>query len=428
MTKPTIRPTLLLLVLSLCMGGSVFAAQISDCQHLVPPDSTFVLANDAPTTLHMLQESPLTLRGEPFGGAHQLFLDLDASGYFFDAEYTLPFAKSFTVVGTRLAPSLLYGINDRAMLRVGMTASFFAGSDSLHGVRPLVSLSYEPLDWMRITMGSLAGSAYHKLPEPLYNPDNWIYDFSENGMQVTTNTAHWNSDTWLDWKHYIELGQPDEERFTFGSCHEVLLFSSLQDYDELLSSRGFSDAAMRDAGWRLTLPAVFMANHRGSITRITDTNAQTSYNESVALRLQHTSTHICGGVYTAHRIAVEPAFFMHHFNDVPVDSIGYGFWPTMRYEWLRLNAPSGRGFSARATVGYWHGTRFYHSELCSPQFDKNKWYDESRNMLTVAVELEHEYRHLNAGALFKLYYDFKEERSDAIFALYLRFKGRWKLL
>ncbi|MCR4828971.1 MAG: hypothetical protein K5864_05860 [Bacteroidales bacterium] len=414
------QPALLLLFVASMLGGVAHAAA-------APPDSTFVLQGESPATLHMLQEPPLTLSGEPDGGAHHLYFDLDASGYFFDSEYTLPFAKSISVVGTRLAPSLLYGINDRALLRVGMTASYFAGSDSLHGVRPMVSLVYEPLDWLRLAVGTLEGSSYHKLPAPLYNPDNWIYDYSENGMQITTTTRRWQSDTWLNWRHYLELGRLEQEYFTFGGRHEVLLLNSLDD-EEMMGSGRFVGTAMRDAGWRLTLPAVFMANHRGGVTSTLDTNAQTSFNESVALRLQYGDAQRVDHVYSSHRLTVEPALFIHHFSDVPVDSVGYGFWPTMSYEWKHLDYHAGRGFSARATVGYWYGTQLYHSVLSSPQFEKNKWYDESRNMLTVALELEHEYRHLNVGALFKLYYDFKEQRSDAIFAFYIRFKDRWRLL
>ena len=132
-----------------------------------------------------------------------LSLDVDANGFFLDAEYATPFAKGYSVAGFRLSPTLVYGINERAQLSVGLNASAFAGLDSLYRLRPTLSLLYKPTRWLTLVAGTLYGSHTHRLDAPVYDPSRWIFNYQEDGLQILTRTNRWCSDTWLDWTHYL---------------------------------------------------------------------------------------------------------------------------------------------------------------------------------------------------------------------------------
>ena len=149
-------------------------------------------------------------------------------------------AKGFTITGFRLAPTLNYGINHRSRLRAGMDLTLFAGMDSLYSVRPILSLIYMPTRWLLITAGTINGGYHHDLGLPAYDPARWITNPVENGLQIETDTRLWNSDTWLDWEHYLKPWTPDQERFTMGSRHEFSVFRSYQQYFTKLTVIGAS--------------------------------------------------------------------------------------------------------------------------------------------------------------------------------------------
>ncbi len=59
--------------------------------------------------------------------AGHLDLSLDATGFFYNVENKLPFAKGYSASGLRLTATLLYGLNVGSDLRAGLYGTMLAG-------------------------------------------------------------------------------------------------------------------------------------------------------------------------------------------------------------------------------------------------------------------------------------------------------------
>jgi len=365
-----------------------------------------------------------------------LFLDLEAEGFFFDAEYATPLAKGFSVTGFRLSPTLSYGISERAMLRVGINATVFAGLDSLYRLRPSLSLIYMPADWITLVAGTLMDDGHHRLPSPVVDPARHIYNYQEEGLQITTSTKHWKSDTWLDWTHYLTPWTPDQERFTMGSRHSIMLLHGTNyryrhaQGDTLKSS----PSAMR----RLTvkLPFHFIASHRGGEVKTIDTNTVTVFNESVGLTLDYNL--IQRGNKT-HTISLNTPFYFYHLEDDKVDNGGWAFHPTVNYALNIVGRRLPSVWSFDGMIGLWHGDHYF-SAMGSPIYWSSNSYsrqhtygipttydDDSRNLVTFGIGIGNEFRNMNMTLRIEGAYDIESHSCDLLFGFYMRYGERFML-
>ncbi len=370
-------------------------------------------------------------------GIHHLILNVDASAFFYDVENAMPFAKGFTITGFRMAPTLNYGINHRSRLRVGMDLTLFAGMDSLYSVRPILSLIYMPTRWLLITAGTINGGYHHDLGLPAYDPARWITNPVENGLQIETDTRLWNSDTWLDWEHYLKPWTPDQERFTMGSRHEFSVFRSYQQYKSSSWAMPMSGPCINyrqytDKVWELSIPMHFLASHRGGEVKTIDTNTVTTFNERLGLRLRYQRSNNTSG--SSHRLQLDMPFYFYHLEDSHLDNGGKGLYPSLRYEFQRNNPNEQRGWCLHTTAGFWHGDHYF-SYLGAPQFFSANSYslqhlhtsatlnEDLRNMITADMAFEHEFHDLKLGIQLNAFYDLTFHKADYIFAFYMRFGG-----
>ena len=381
---------------------------------------------------------PLLRSGTPYSMDltnynHHLYLDIDATGFFYNVENQLPFAKGYTAPGIRFSPTLIYGLNDRTLLRAGVNATLIAGCDSIHELRPILSLTYMPSQHLTLVAGTLYGSTDHRLDMPLYDPQRWIYHRLEEGIQIVTRYNHWRSDTWVDWWHYLVPNTADQEYFTFGSDHTFNIFSSKTNtFNQIIYPPDTADptwAYLQSSGWTLNIPATFLAHHRGGELKTIDTTTLTHFNERIGLR--------CG-----HRVArqyVDHSYSRQWSLDVPVyffhlsthSANGYAFYPSTTFEWQHQ-----RGFQELlilAQCGYWHGNG-YQSYFGLPSFNSTALLAPTadarvRNMITFGLSAEHTYRqNTQVGLSAQLFYDLAFKQLDFTIGLYLRGKQKVKIL
>ncbi|MBP5516505.1 MAG: hypothetical protein J6X86_06095 [Bacteroidales bacterium] len=422
-------------------------------QETVPPRQPITLLNSANSSMHMLYDEPPSTLDMRLSENH-LLLDIDAAGFFFDAEYATPMAKGYTVTGFRLSPTLVYGINNRAQLRVGLNASLFAGLDSMYRLRPTFSLVYKPSEWLTLVAGTIYGSYSHRLDAPVYDPSRWIYNYQEDGLQILTKTKMWSSDTWLDWSHYLTPWTADQERFTMGSQHVVSFFKYTRTTGEPIRPCCAERKAVHDTmcidtivafigdcfrperqSFNIDIPFHFVASHRGGEVKTIDTNTVTTFNERIGVRLQYTSNK-----KHTHRFTLDLPFYYYQLEDKDLDNGGKGFYPMLTYEFKSIDRNERKGWSLLASAGWWHGDHYF-SAYGSPQFWSVNAYSslhmpanaatvnaDMRNMLTFSAAVEHEYRGLNIGLNVNAYYDTDLKKTDLLFGFYMRFKGRFKLL
>ena len=393
-------------------------------------------AQSGSTTLSMLGDQPPT-DSDLVHNCRHLSLDVDANGFFLDAEYATPFAKGYSVAGFRLSPTLVYGINERAQLSVGLNASAFAGLDSLYRLRPTLSLLYKPTRWLTLVAGTLYGSHTHRLDAPVYDPSRWIFNYQEDGLQILTRTNRWYSDTWMDWTHYLTPWTPDQERFTMGTKHTLLIFNNKMNYIARDPEEGhIAKSVIR--GWEITLPAHFLASHRGGEVKTIDTNTVTTFNECIGLHAYYLWGNNIQSKY--HLLAFDLPFYFYHLEDRTLDHGGNALYPTVAYEYHRLNPDERRGWSLRAVAGYWHGDHYF-SAMGSPQFWSANAYSalhipptttlaeatDIRNIVTFSIAYEHQFKGLNLGLQADFYHDMDLGKTDLLVGFYMRFKERFIL-
>lgn len=381
---------------------------------------------------------PLLSRSQVSDSNSHLTVHVDAEGFFYDAEYGTPFAKGYTVTGFRLSPTLVYDINERAQLRVGFNSILFAGMDSLYLLRPSLSLLYTPVPWLSFVAGTLLDDNHHQLPAPVIDPARHIFNYQEDGIQILTDTRIWNSETWLDWTHYLVPWTPDQELFTMGSRHEfVLLHFAYQNRDHTTPSTLFSRHFIA------FLPVHFMASHRGGEVKTIDTNTVTTFNEKVGLRFEYSFKHKEKSI---NFFALDLPFYFYHLDN-KVDHGGKAFYPSISYCWSRLNPNS--QFSIFTSLGFWHGDHYF-SALGSPLFwsinnyslqhipftvntqaikqsNTQAFNPDLRNLLTYTLSFEHSFKGIALGLKVDALHDIDLKTNDFIFSFFLRYNGLFKI-
>ena len=419
------KPRLLILVLTLSTAFAAAAQQ----------SSLLGFGNSEPHSLRMLVDQPPTSR-DLIAGCRHLALDIDAVGFFYDAEYATSMAKGYTVAGFRLSPTLAYGINERAQLRIGFNATAFAGLDSLYRLRPTLSLIYAPTKWLTLVAGTIYGSHTHRLDAPVYDPSRWIFNYQEDGLQILTKTKLWNSDTWLDWQHYLTPWTPDQERFTMGTRHQFRIINIQKRKTEWAGHDFYKD---NELGWQLSLPIHFIASHRGGELKTIDTNTVTTFNERIGLQIKHSFANALRPSF--HNIRFDMSVYDYHLEDRDLDRPGQAFYSTLSYEWMHWNKQQMADWAVRAAVGFWHGNHYFsafgdprfwsptaYASLHVPQSTINAGYS-IYNLLTFTLSAEHEFKGLNLGLQFDACYnpDRSKKNTDFLFGFYMRFKERFVL-
>lgn len=423
------KPRLLILVLTLSTAFAATAQQ----------SSQLGIDNPEPHTLRMLTDLP-PLQRDLIAGCRHLTLDIDATGFFYDAEYATPMAKGYTVAGFRLSPALAYGINERAQLRIGFNATAFAGLDSLYLLRPTLSLVYAPTKWLTLVAGTIYGSHTHRLDAPVYDPSRWIFNYQEDGLQILTKTKIWNSDTWLDWQHYLTPWTPDQERFTAGTNHIISLFrfvksDSSHSFAKPIAGPCIIERYTKDRIWAVDIPAHFIASHRGGELKTIDTNTVTTFNEKIGLRLSFMRGR---NMRPSRSWTLDLPVYFYHLEDNTLDHGGKAFYPTLSFDYRNYAHSLGIGWSARAAVGYWHGDHYF-SAHGSPAFWSANAYSaqhipqstslastsDIRNLLTFSAAYEHEFEGLNLGLQADICYDLDLRKTDLFVGFYMRFKERF---
>lgn len=338
----------------------------------------------------------------PDSTASALWFDIDATTFFRDAEFFLPYTKGYTACGFRLSPSLRYEINDRAFIRGGVMLTGIAGTDGIWKAEPILTIGYRPFQWLQLNMGTIEGSLSHKMGEPLYNRERWVYDYKEDGIQILTHTRHWESDTWLDWEHFLEPWTPDQESFSLGT-RQVLKWGNKHLHIEL--------------------PLCFLGAHRGGQFSTLDTCIETIFNGSAGLTLGYKSERFDLYAHT-------PVYFYKKATAAPERHLpfddGWGFYPQIT---SRLNL---KIVEIHIGLGYWYGHQFIASRG-SHLFQSTSWFDPDfsqaeRHLTTVDIGLSHEYKGLNVDLNAQFYYDPDHKKLDLGVGLIMGFKTAKRIL
>lgn len=428
--------SLLLFVLSdFCMGQEF---RVSTA---LPPDSVVVIRYS--DGLHQVQRE-LDLLTDPadkwsdaleqeeaysktwqckYGRQNSWLIGVDAATFLRDAEFSLPYTRGYTATGFFVTPYAKHMIWRDAQMTFGVHLAGVAGSEGIRQWKPLVRLEYNLHDNVRLVMGSLYGGLTHKLFEPMFDRERYIYDHYEEGMQILAQLplVGWlglTTDTWLHWEELLEPWQMTQEHFTLGSSNELLLWGRARSTQQ---------------GVILSMPFSFLGTHRGGQFSALDTCIESLFNENVGLRVNVS-------LERNSALALDlPVFFYQDISPRKCQAYdqGWGVWPQVSYD---FQLPSNRhiylmddklhwrgGWKMMLQAGYWYGYQFI-APRGSYLFQSVSWHKKDfvapeREMVTAKVGLENHYTDaFSLGLDAEFYYDLYERAMDIAFGIYLRYR------
>lgn len=165
----------------------------------------------------------------------ELRLNVDATLFFRDNEFSNPIIKGYTLPGFRLNPTLSYSPTENINVELGVYMLRFWGADSypnlaysdiaywsgdekkakgLHTL-PFFRVSYTK-GGLGVVLGNLYGGYHHRLLQPLYAGELNLTADPEAGAQLLYTNKWLDADVWINWESFIYKNDNHQEAFTFG--------------------------------------------------------------------------------------------------------------------------------------------------------------------------------------------------------------------
>ena len=417
-----------LLLIAVVLGGTAIGQKSGTGSKDMPDTVTIVLSTPphykVQRELRLLSESAdyawwMMPWGTPQlkGGWH---VGVDATTFLRDAAFSLPYTRGYTATGFFVTPYVGHKIGSDAEVSFGVHLAGVAGSEGIRQWKPMVRLEYNPHDNVRWVMGSLYSAMSHRLFEPMFDRERFVYAHQEEGAQLLAclpmGTTILETDTWLHWEELLEPWQMTQERFTLGSSNEWT-FLQLEGRPSITFAVPFS----------------FLGTHRGGQFSALDTCIESLFNENVGLR-----ANVVLGLRSALAVDV-PFFFYQDISPTKYQKYdkGWGLWPQVSYD-VDLgmghaalgedNRPRWHGsWHLLAQVGYWYGNQFvaprgsYHFQSVS--WHKKDFVAPEREMVTAKVGLENwNTSQFSLGMDAEFYYDLMEKGLDFAFGIYMRYR------
>lgn len=240
-------------------------------------------------------------------------------------EYTNNFHDGYTLYGTQLRPELVYFAHSNLAIRLGAYIRKDFGRNGISDAKPLFNLTYHKRN-LTLIFGSLEGNVQHKYIEPLYDFENIITNPIEYGTQLLIDREKFTLDAWIAWQHMIYKGDAAKEEIIGGLITETTLAEG--------------------NGWKLSLPAQFMAFHQGGqIDVLKNIPISTLFNGATGLKLHKDIGEKIKQVYTDNYIAV---YKDNSPSKRRAFQGGFGVW---------LNAGVESKWGS-LVASYWHGNNF----------------------------------------------------------------------
>jgi len=197
----------------------------------------------------------------------EIFLNLQASSWFYNNEYFNPFYKGYTLIGGSFQPKIVYQSNSKLTLMAGADFHRNYGKNENLFIKPLLSIEYKPTTNFSVLVGSYNGGMNHLLPEALFSFENHLQDIVEQGILIRFSNSRIKTETWLNWESFIEPGDTFREAFTAGSSNRILVFEK--------------------NSLKLSIPLNLIAHHAGGQINNNDEKVETLINANEGVRLEY---------------------------------------------------------------------------------------------------------------------------------------------
>lgn len=280
-----------------------------------------------------------------------LHLAIDNYNFLWNNEFFGPIIEGYTLFGYNFQPALEYHFTPNIKAKAGVRLTKYSGLDKYTDCLPVYSVTWHSQN-LAVTMGSINGASFHRLPDPILHCERQLTDNYENGMQIVYNTDNLFADVWVDWQDFIFHGDNKKEKIFGGASIDW--------------------RALGQGGVELNLPVSLSIYHCGGQIDTDTTHMKLLYNMSAGLRL---SLHTDGFIDNISLSSQVLGF--KDFSPTP-ESLYEGGWG----ELSDVRIMHGKSY---LSLGYWHADK-YLSKQGNPMFQCVS-YDptidqKKRNMLT----------------------------------------------
>jgi len=153
-----------------------------------------------------------SLKAEP----GEIFLRIRSMNFVKNNEYSNPIIEGYTLIGYFFRPEIVYSPSKDINLRLGTHLLKYDGTEKFSQVKPVFSASWNFTESTTLTIGSLDGCDKHKMLDPHFNSEYLYSAYSEDGLQIATNSDHFFNNIWVNWENFIFKGDNTREIFTAG--------------------------------------------------------------------------------------------------------------------------------------------------------------------------------------------------------------------
>ena len=148
--------------------------------------------------------------------SQSLYLNIDNLSFIKNNEYFNLIADGYTLLGNKLDIQSIYKPHKNYQVTAGLMLLKYYGQDVFAEAIPYFTLQINYRK-NRFYIGKLVTGDRHHLSVPLYGFERLLDNRSiENGLEHRYKNRHWETDTWLDWEHFILKNDTLRERLNFG--------------------------------------------------------------------------------------------------------------------------------------------------------------------------------------------------------------------
>ncbi|TKG90162.1 hypothetical protein EYV94_24475 [Puteibacter caeruleilacunae] len=164
----------------------------------------------------------------PFNAEHanNLSFKIENATFFQNNEFEDPLVEGYTLTGYWVRPAMEYYFNNKLRLTAGINLLKYNGVDNYSETNPWFSFHYKATPNLDVVFGNLDNSYNHNLPEPMFEPERFLTDQPEGGIQFLYNSDRFSGQTWINWEQFIFHDDPFQEIFTYGLSAKYKFFDN----------------------------------------------------------------------------------------------------------------------------------------------------------------------------------------------------------
>ncbi len=151
----------------------------------------------------------------------KLSLHIYEHNFFKNNEYFGDFVKGYTLIGFNFMPEITYRPFPKLEVSALWNVIKYHGYDNFSEYKPYARIRFHATSKFSLTLGYLDAHVYHQLIEPIYNPERYITNNVENGLQLKYSGPRYYGDLWLNWEKFILWNDPWQERLAVGHISKL---------------------------------------------------------------------------------------------------------------------------------------------------------------------------------------------------------------